>query len=540
MSHICTTKQQPKRLIKRGDIYYINLRNEGELVRKSLKTDIKQVAQEIVENVVIEKRKHGRMSSELLKAIVNDQVETAIDAATAVLYPRSVQGKSAIREHYKRTFSAALNNHNVDQTQALSGVSLDSYYQDVPTVRQLQIEKLKIDSRLPYADQDHSGLEEIYAQPCTEIELLNSYKQSLVKSFEQNDLPSAHSNLLALQASFAEDEPEEQPQQPTTPTFEQALDQYVHDKSSNLYIKKNKPVSKKASDEKISYLSGLILYLWKDTPIEEIDGKEIDRAFRLYAQYPLTKNNPYKSMTVEERIEAAESGDVPEDQRVGKTLVRIKTAVNQFFDHFWRLGTIDNNPVKDMRFNDFVGGGERGAFTKAQLAQFQTFATTNDLDGFKVAILLQMYTGIRNSEIANIKPDDIKTEQGIDYIHVRGTKTVNAERYIPIHDKLKEFGVVKYIKEGGEIFASQSITQRFNRLMKDLKISNEDCKGLPLSFYSFRHNFAGGLASAGVSELHIEWLMGHSHTGTKQRYIDRGVEHGPALADSVKCLSYKL
>ncbi|KXZ36282.1 hypothetical protein A0H77_13370 [Vibrio alginolyticus] len=481
------------------------------------------------------------MSVELLKAIVDDQIDTAIEAATAVLYPRSLQGKAAIKAHYKQTIGATLHNMQVEDAEGMASEDLSQHYKHVPTFRESQVDKLRRPSNLPQADENDCGLEEHYEQPTQELGLLDTYKKSIANALANDDLVTAHNNLAALKQSFeiGTASQTELVDSPTTPTFKEALDQYIHDKSSNLYINKNKPVSKKASDEKINYLSGLILHLWKDKPIGDINGKEIDRAFRLYSQFPLTKHNPWKSMTLEERIEAAEQGDVPEGERVGKTLGRIKTAVNLFFDHFWRLAVIDNNPVKDMRFNDFVGGGERGSFTKAQLNDFQTFATTNDLDGFKVAILLQMYSGMRNSEISNIQPEDIKTEQGVDYIHVRGTKTVNAERYIPIHSKLKEFGVVDYIKAGGEIYTSQSITQRFNRLMQSLSMSKEDSKGLPLSFYSFRHNFASGLASGGVSELHIEWLMGHSHQGTKQRYIDRGVEHVPSLAESINCLSYE-
>ncbi|HCG9481234.1 TPA: tyrosine-type recombinase/integrase [Vibrio parahaemolyticus] len=541
MSYFLSYTNGSNYLIKRGRFFYISIRCEGKIFRKSLKTDILPIAQEMVENVLIETRRIGKMSVELLKAIVDDQIDTAIEAATAVLYPRSLQGKAAIKAHYKQTIGATLHNMQVEDAEGMASEDLSQHYKHVPTFRESQVDKLRRPSNLPQADENDCGLEEHYEQPTQELGLLDTYKKSIANALANDDLVTAHNNLAALKQSFeiGTASQTELVDSPTTPTFKEALDQYIHDKSSNLYIKKNKPVSKKASDEKINYLSGLILHLWKDKPIGDINGKEIDRAFRLYSQFPLTKHNPWKSMTLEERIEAAEQGDVPEGERVGKTLGRIKTAVNLFFDHFWRLAVIDNNPVKDMRFNDFVGGGERGSFTKAQLNDFQTFATTNDLDGFKVAILLQMYSGMRNSEISNIQPEDIKTEQGVDYIHVRGTKTVNAERYIPIHSKLKEFGVVDYIKTGGEIYTSQSITQRFNRLMQSLSMSKEDSKGLPLSFYSFRHNFASGLASGGVSELHIEWLMGHSHTGTKQRYIDRGVEHVPSLAESINCLSYE-
>ncbi|MFL0983500.1 tyrosine-type recombinase/integrase [Vibrio parahaemolyticus] len=541
MSYVLSYTNGSNYLIKRGRFFYISIRCEGKIFRKSLKTDILPIAQEMVENVLIETRRIGKMSVELLKAIVDDQIEIALDAVTAVLYPRSIQGKAAIKAHYKQTIGATLHNMQVEDAEGMASEDLSQHYKHVPTFRESQVDKLRRPSNLPQADENDCGLEEHYEQPTQELGLLDTYKKSIANALANDDLVTAHNNLAALKQSFeiGTASQTELVDSPTTPTFKEALDQYIHDKSSNLYIKKNKPVSKKASDEKINYLSGLILHLWKDKPIGDINGKEIDRAFRLYSQFPLTKHNPWKSMTLEERIEAAEQGDVPEGERVGKTLGRIKTAVNLFFDHFWRLAVIDNNPVKDMRFNDFVGGGERGSFTKAQLNDFQTFATTNDLDGFKVAILLQMYSGMRNSEISNIQPEDIKTEQGVDYIHVRGTKTINAERYIPIHSKLKEFGVVDYIKAGGEIYTSQSITQRFNRLMQSLSMSKEDSKGLPLSFYSFRHNFASGLASGGVSELHIEWLMGHSHTGTKQRYIDRGVEHVPSLAESINCLSYE-
>ncbi|EOX3980848.1 tyrosine-type recombinase/integrase [Vibrio alginolyticus] len=541
MSYVLSYTNGSNYIIKRGRFFYISIRCEGKIFRKSLKTDILPIAQEMVENVLIETRRIGKMSVELLKAIVDDQIDTAIEAATAVLYPRSLQGKAAIKAHYKQTIGATLHNMQVEDAEGMASEDLSQHYKHVPTFRESQVDKLRRPSNLPQADENDCGLEEHYEQPTQELGLLDTYKKSIANALANDDLVTAHNNLAALKQSFeiGTASQTELVDSPTTPTFKEALDQYIHDKSSNLYIKKNKPVSKKASDEKINYLSGLILHLWKDKPIGDINGKEIDRAFRLYSQFPLTKHNPWKSMTLEERIEAAEQGDVPEGERVGKTLGRIKTAVNLFFDHFWRLAVIDNNPVKDMRFNDFVGGGERGSFTKAQLNDFQTFATTNDLDGFKVAILLQMYSGMRNNEISNIQPEDIKTEQGVDYIHVRGTKTVNAERYIPIHSKLKEFGVVDYIKAGGEIYTSQSITQRFNRLMQSLSMSKEDSKGLPLSFYSFRHNFASGLASGGVSELHIEWLMGHSHQGTKQRYIDRGVEHVPSLAESINCLSYE-
>lgn len=532
-------KNSPHHLFKRGEIYYINIKHNGQTIRKSLKTDIKQLAQAIVENVVIERRRLGRVSIQLLKTIVDYQVDAAIEAATAVLYPRSTMGKSSIAAHYQQTIGATLHNMQVEDAEGYTSKNLSEHYKHVPTFRESQIEKLLRPSHLPQVDEHDQGLELHYAQPTQELGILDNYRKNIANALQNDDLVTAHNNLAALKQSFeigTTSQIDDSKPSPT-PTFSEALDQYIRDKSSNLYIKKSKPVSAKASDEKINYLSSLPLHLWKDTPIGEIDGRELDRVFWLWSKYPLTKRNPYKNMSIEERIEAAENEDVPPEQRVGKTLIRIKVAINQFFQHYWRHGVIDKNPVSDMRFDSYVDGGERSAFTKAELKAFQTFATT-DLDGFKVAILLQMYTGLRNSEISNLQPEDIKTEQGFEYISVNGTKTVNALRNIPIHPKLVEFGVVDYIKNGGEILSSQSITQRFNKLMKSMNIPTEDEKGLPRSFYSFRHNFASSLAQCGVSELKIEWLMGHSHSGVKQKYVSRSVENIPALAESINRLKY--
>ncbi len=532
-------KNSPHHLFKRGNTYYINIKHNGQTIRKSLKTDIKQLAQAIVENVVIERRRLGRVSVELLKTIVDYQVDAAIEAASVVLFPRSDQGRSAISTYYQQTIGATLHNMQVEDAEGYTSKNLSEHYKHVPTFRERQIDKLLRPSHLPQADENDTGLELHYEQPTQELWILDNYRKNIANALQNDDLVTAHNNLAALKQSFeiGTTSQSDAAKPSPTPTFAEALDQYIRDKSSNLYIKKSVPLSKKASDEKINYLSSLPLHLWKDTPIGEIDGRELDKVFWLWSKYPLTKRNPYKNMTIEERIEAAENGDVPPEQRVGKTLIRIKVAINQFFQHYWRLGLIDKNPISDMRFDSYVDGGERSAFTKAELKAFQMFAKT-DLDGFKVPILVQMYGGARNSEISNIQPEDIKTEEGIEFLHIRGTKTQNAERYIPIHPKLVEFGVVDYIKNGGEIFSSQSITQRFNKLMKSMNIPTEDEKGIPRSFYSFRHNFASALTGAGATELQVELCLGHSFEGTKKRYISRGTEHLPSLAGCISRLSY--
>ncbi|MCV5262828.1 hypothetical protein OFC55_34745, partial [Escherichia coli] len=88
--------------------------------------------------------------------------DTAIEAATAVLYPRSLQGKAAIKAHYKQTIGATLHNMQVEDAEGMAIEDLSQHYKHVPTFRESQVDKLRRPSNLPQADENDCGLEEHY------------------------------------------------------------------------------------------------------------------------------------------------------------------------------------------------------------------------------------------------------------------------------------------------------------------------------------------------------------------------------------------
>ena len=60
--------------------------------------------------------------------------------------------------------------------------------------------------------------------------------------------------------------------------------------------------------------------------------------------------------------------------------------------------------------------------------------------------LIALFTGARAEEIASLGRDDVYQLHGHWVIHIRRGKTKNAQRIVPVHDKLIELGWIQYIE----------------------------------------------------------------------------------------------
>ncbi|ENI4488716.1 tyrosine-type recombinase/integrase [Vibrio fluvialis] len=316
--------------------------------------------------------------------------------------------------------------------------------------------------------------------------------------------------------------------------FPLALKRWVADKASNLYKKSGgQTVLKKTTQEKISYLKYVFEHLWRHKALHQITSSDVDYALHVYSNCPQKKRLPWCNVSKEEQIAAAIQGDIPIEDRFSNSLSRVKTALKSFFDYYWRLNVIENNPMNGIRFTIDKKYNNRGKFSPRDTKKITRYCGSGDMTPLKAAIMLQLYAGLRNKEIEDLTPADIKTYRGYQYIHVRGTKTDNAERYIPIHPTLAQSSLLDHLKNGRMALLSSQMSYFFKKLMAKLQIRPCDENGDMLSFYSLRHSFATALAHSGASEVHIEWLMGHAHSGTKSKYIGKSVSHVPKLAKTV-------
>ena len=136
-------------------------------------------------------------------------------------------------------------------------------------------------------------------------------------------------------------------------------------------------------------------------------------------------------------------------------------------------------------------------------------------------------TGVRVSELCNIKLNDIDYSQGLVLIHGKGNK----DRYVPLHQNLIE-EIREYIIIVREEFYKRSelqtknlflnfkgtnLTPRGVRLIINKIIDNSE-ETLKISPHTLRHTFATHLLNNGADLRSVQELLGHSHLSSTQIY----------------------
>ena len=177
--------------------------------------------------------------------------------------------------------------------------------------------------------------------------------------------------------------------------------------------------------------------------------------------------------------------------------------------------------------------------------------------------IVMLECGLRPSEIRELKHEDIQTIKGKTVIHVNGTKTEKADRFVPVPPHLYE----KLIKSNGYVFRNrhdlpynkQSFMRLTSRLREDMnriiraeKIEikymtptgqerkrKEFIGELPLASdfvpYCLRHTYCTDLKDKGVDIRDAQYLMGHADiTTTANIYTHGSADTALKVADVIE------
>ena len=141
---------------------------------------------------------------------------------------------------------------------------------------------------------------------------------------------------------------------------------------------------------------------------------------------------------------------------------------------------------------------------------------------------LMYYAGCRPSEAASVEGRDIQERAGKWYLHIRGTKTKSADRYVPIMPELMAFVPKKRSpfellckSQAGTKLNKESMRRGWSYLERLMNIAmgarlyrNQLIPPLPLatdlSAYCLRHTFCTNLQKKGVDIRTAQYLMGHA------------------------------
>lgn len=150
--------------------------------------------------------------------------------------------------------------------------------------------------------------------------------------------------------------------------------------------------------------------------------------------------------------------------------------------------------------------------------------------------LVALFTGLRLGEIVQLRCADINVADPVPQIAVRWDeegknqiKTDSSVRVVPLHPVLIDIGFREFasgrqkadpkgrvfheIEPGKDGYHSHNFSKYFARYLDKIGLKHPK-----LTFHSFRHNMADALRNAGVEEIRIKAILGHSDTSVTGGY----------------------
>ena len=210
-----------------------------------------------------------------------------------------------------------------------------------------------------------------------------------------------------------------------------------------------------------------------------------------------------------------------EESLSSASVKRIKSIASMIFDYAVKKDIIDKNIVKFVELKKF-----KAVKIKSQFSTDEIETLWNNKDMYLVdSVLILIYTGMRISELLNLKIEDISLENEYKVIHVKASKTDAGIRDIPISPLILQL-ITKNISVGKEYLFLNSKGNKFNypayrsafkTLMEKLNMNH--------TVHECRHTTATLLSNAGADPTSIIKILGHTdYTLTSRVYTHKDKE----------------
>lgn len=216
-------------------------------------------------------------------------------------------------------------------------------------------------------------------------------------------------------------------------------------------------------------------------------------------------------------------GFLRSSQKKTRSLVRNLSALRSFFGFLMRDGKISVNPMMEIDIPKFRAPIPR-ALSADEMAKLLDMPKTHKTALRDRTILELLYaTGLRVSELINLKKNDVNLEAG--FVIASGKRS--KERMIPLGSHARSILKV-YLEQTdtampflfsngrGGIITRQAVWKLIRQY--GLKIG-----GVKISPHTLRHTFATHLLEGGADLRSVQILLGHEDISTTQIYthVDR-------------------
>ena len=201
---------------------------------------------------------------------------------------------------------------------------------------------------------------------------------------------------------------------------------------------------------------------------------------------------------------------------------KLKQEMSFIFEMAVENQIIPFNPAKKLKLPEYSKGVRR-SITESERKHL---LAVYDKDSSYLLFMLILKCGCRPDEAVNLIGRDVDTKTRL--LHIRGTKTKNSDRYVPIPDdlfpalkKIKPFEPISPNREGRK-HTESSYNRLCAHLRRDMNISmgcktyrNALIPPFPLADdfvpYCLRHTYCTDLCKAGIDIRTAQRLMGHAN-----------------------------
>jgi integrase/recombinase XerC len=213
-----------------------------------------------------------------------------------------------------------------------------------------------------------------------------------------------------------------------------------------------------------------------------------------------------------------------------RSINRKTSSLNSYYKFLIKTGDITHSPLakhKALKVQKKV----HIPFSEQEIETVLSTAATHDFEAMRNKLIVELFysTGIRRSELINLKLNDVDFEQN--QIKVLGKR--NKERFIPllstVENTLKSYiemrKTLPQIKSPDFLFLTQKGAQIYAALVYRIinKYFSEVSSKVKKSPHILRHSFATHLLNHGADLNAVKELLGHSSLAATQVYTHNNI-----------------
>lgn len=281
-----------------------------------------------------------------------------------------------------------------------------------------------------------------------------------------------------------------------------------------------------------------------DKPVTEYTRSDVARFKRLLSQAPARSEKLFPGVPLPKAVEL--------NRKAGKPLMKDATVRNKLsiLSAFgkWLEGNVDGVDASNFqttlpprknsnRMNPFTDDEVRRilnapSFVGCESEKNQSKPGSHRIRDWRFWLpLVQAFTGARLNEVTQLKVEDLSKKDGVWGFFIsdgdgRSLKTESSKRWVPMHSKLEELGLLDYREKTAaaghsDLWPDIPLTNGrrsdragkwFRGFLTRIGVKGEGDLG---GSHRWRHTIADALRRGGVDEHEIAQLLGHSYDVAK-------------------------